>query len=586
MRTFFVIFSWILLICVGSIRADERRPNVLFIAVDDLRPEMGCYGNQVVKTPNMDRLAARGIVFDRAYCAQAVCSPSRTAILTGLRPDTTKVWDLNTHFRAAVPDCVTLPQYFKSQGWRCAALGKIYHNGFEDGRSWSEPHWYPRGNAVDTDPVDWTKRIVTKHPVSVTEYANPTGEGPPRKNGKAPKQGPAFEVSPKSDDELPDGAVAAEAVRRIESLAKRSEPFFLAVGFVKPHLGFVAPKKYWDLYDPAEIPRPATEKLPEDVAEFVGHTNGELHAYPGVPKENPLPADFAAKLRHGYYACISYTDAQIGRLLDALDAAGAADNTIIVLWGDHGWQLGDHGLWHKHTNFELAVRSPLLISAPRLSTAGRKCSAPVEFVDVYPTLAELCGLSVPKGLAGQSLQGYLDNPAAPMRKPALSQYPRNSPEHGGALMGYSVRTERWRCTLWRQRGGAEIRYVELYDEQNDPHETVNLATRPEHADLIASLRKYLPPTGSDSPPPAAPKPAGKQTKKMAPTTQVDEDRTARFARLYPGKDQVTLDEYLAGQGGDKQAARERFKKMDRDSDGLVTRGEFVFSDKRPKESQR
>lgn len=571
MRTFFIVFSWMLL-CVGPAQADQRRPNVLFIAVDDLRPELGCYGNKVVKTPHMDRLAARGIVFDRAYCAQAVCSPSRTAIMTGLRPDTTKVWDLNTHFRAAVPDCVTLPQYFKSQGWRCAALGKIYHNGFEDGRSWSEPHWYPRGSAVDTDPVDWTKRTVTKHAVSVTEYANPTGDGPSRKNGKAPKQGPAFEVSPKSDDELPDGAVAAEAAKRIASMAKRAEPFFLAVGFVKPHLGFVAPKKYWDLYNPAEIPRPATENLPEGVAEFVGHTNGELHAYPGVPKENPIPADFAAKLRHGYYACVSYTDAQIGRLLDALDAAGVADNTIIVLWGDHGWQLGDHGLWHKHTNFELAARSPLLISMPQSATAGRKCAAPVEFVDVYPTLAELCGLIAPKGLAGQSLKGYLDHPAAPMRKPALSQYPRNSPEHGGALMGYSVRTERWRCTFWRQRGGAEIRYVELYDEQNDPHETVNLATRPEHADLIASLRKHLPPTGSDSPPP---KPAAKQAKTATQTKPLDEDRVARFARLYPGKDQVTLDEYLAGQGGDKQAARDRFKKMDRDNDGLVTRSEFV-----------
>jgi iduronate 2-sulfatase len=561
--------------CVGTVAADQRRPNVLFIAVDDLRPELGCYGNRVVKSPHMDRLAARGVVFDRAYCAQAVCSPSRTAMMTGLRPDSTKVWDLNTHFRAAAPDCVTLPQYFKSQGWKCAALGKIYHNGFEDGRSWSEPHWYPRGNAVDTDPLDWTKRIVTKHAVSVTEYANPMAEGPARKNGKAPKQGPAFEVSPKVDDELPDGAVAAEAVKRIATLSKGAQPFFLAVGFVKPHLGFVAPKKYWDLYDPTQIPVPATDKLPRGTAEFVGHTNGELHAYPGVPKENPIPAEFATKLRHGYYACISYTDAQVGRLLDALDAAGVADNTIIVLWGDHGWQLGDHGLWHKHTNFELAARAPLLISAPRLMTAGQKCEAPVEFVDVYPTLADLCDLTIPQGLAGKSLKVYLETPGAPMQKPALSQYPRSSAEHGGALMGYSVRTERWRCTFWRKRGGAEIKYVELYDEVNDPHETVNLATRAEHADMIASLQKHLPAVGSDSPPAASAKPAAKPAKKGAAATPKDEDRVARFARLYPGKDQVTLEEYLAGQGGDKQAARERFKKMDRDADGLVTRSEFV-----------
>ncbi|MEQ1854356.1 MAG: sulfatase, partial [Chthoniobacteraceae bacterium] len=352
------------------------RPNVLFIAVDDMRPELGCYGNKIIKSPSIDRIAARGIVFNKAYVSQAVCSPSRTAIMTGLRPDVTKVWDLETHFRVAQPDCITLPQHFKANGYHCAALSKVYHAGLEDGRSWNEPHWYPKGRAVDTDPVDWTKQIVTRHDVNTEEFSVPE-EGPERKSGKSAKKGPSFEVSPKPDDQLPDGATAAEAVKRLAALKSKNEPFFLAVGFLKPHLPFVAPKKYWDLYDPNRIPLPAIDHLPKGAPEFTGHNNSELHAYPGVPKENPIPADFAKKLRHGYYACISYTDAQIGKVLDALEKEGLADNTIIVLWGDHGWQLGDHGLWHKHTNFELAARAPLLISVPKSKTAGQKCEAPV-----------------------------------------------------------------------------------------------------------------------------------------------------------------------------------------------------------------
>lgn len=559
-----------IVICgMAATAAAQSKPNVLFIAVDDLRPDIGCYGNKVAKTPSIDRLAARGLVFDRAYCAQAVCSPSRTAIMTGLRPDTTKVWDLNTHFRSAVPDCVTLPEHFKSNGWHCEALGKIYHPGFEDGRSWSVPHWYARGRTVDTDSKDWSRQIVAQHPVQVTEYAaKPEADSA---NGTA-KKGPAYEVSPKEDDQLPDGATAAQAVKRMAALKEKGEPFFMAVGFQKPHLPFVAPKKYWDLLDPNQIPMPATDKLPDGTAEFVGHVNGELHSYVGVPKGNPIPADFAKTLRHGYYACVSYTDAQIGRLLDALDKNGLSDDTIIVLWGDHGWQLGDHGLWHKHTNFELAARAPLLISVPKSASRGQKCAAPVEFVDVYPTLAELCGLKLPAELAGKSLKTYLDNPAAPMQKPAISVYPRNSPEHGGALMGYSVRTERWRATFWRKRSSSDIGYTELYDEQNDAAETVNLAERTEHAVLLTSLKKFLPEVGSDAPGPKS----TNATKKADPA---GEDRQARFARMYPGKEQLTLDEYLAGQGGDKAVAKDRFKKFDRNGDGVVTRQEFIANGK-------
>lgn len=569
MKLYFVCVALFVSMTAPLFAADAK-PNVLFIAVDDMRPELGCYGNKIVKTPNIDRLAARGVVFDRAYCQQAVCSPSRTAIMTGLRPDTTKVWDLETHFRVAQPDCITLPQHFKANGYHCSALGKIYHSGFEDGRSWNEPHWYPKGRAVDTDQVDWTKQIVVRHEVDVEEYAAPATSGPKDSKGRV-KRGPAFEVSPKSDDELPDGASAAEAVKRIHRLKSKSQPFFLAVGFLKPHLPFVAPKKYWDLYDPQTIPLPATDKLPTGCPEFAGHTNGELHAYPGVPKENPIPADFARTLRHGYYACISYTDAQIGRLLYALEQTGVLDNTIIVLWGDHGWQLGDHGLWHKHTNFEIAARAPLLISVPKSQSAGQKCLAPVEFIDVYPTLAELCALPQPKGLAGLSLKRYLDDPSVPMQKVAISQYPRSGGPGSGQLMGYSIRSERWRATFWRERTGSKIVATELYDELKDPAETVSVAEKPEYQELLASMAKHLPPVGSAAP---TPKPVQKP-KSQTSAAPADETRDARFTRLYPGKEKLTLKEYVAQQGKDVEAAKERFAKMDKNNDGVLTRAEFI-----------
>ncbi len=571
MNPTFTLLTALLLAPLATLHA-AGKPNVLFIAVDDLRPDLGCYGNKVAKSPNIDRIAARGTVFHRAYVQQAVCSPSRTAMMTGLRPDTTRVWDLETHFRVAQPDCITLPQHFKANGYHTAALSKVYHAGLEDGRSWNEPHWYPKGRAVDTDPVDWTKQIVTRHDVNTEEFSAPLEASPDRKNGKSAKKGPSFEVSPKSDDQLPDGATAAEAVKRLHALKSKGQPFFLAVGFLKPHLPFVAPKKYWDLYDPNTIPLPAINHLPKGAPEFAGHNNSELHNYPGVPKGEPIPAEFAKTLRHGYYACISYTDAQIGKVLDALDREGLADNTIIVLWGDHGWQLGDHGLWHKHTNFELATRAPLLISVPKQKTAGQQCGAPVEFVDVYPTLADLCGLPKPAGLPGSSLKPFIENPAAPMAKVAISQYPRSAGS-AGAVMGYSIRNERWRATFWRERAGSKIVATELYDEKNDPAETVSVHDKPEHKAVLEALAKHLPPVGSATSAAAKqPKPAAKPATPNAPA---DEDRDARFARLYPGKTKLTLADYLAGQGADKDAAKERFTKFDANKDGFVSREEFI-----------
>ncbi|MCX6875639.1 MAG: sulfatase-like hydrolase/transferase [Verrucomicrobia bacterium] len=569
-----ILFRAALGLALTAVAGAAPRPNVLFIAVDDLRPELGCYGNRVVSTPNIDRLAARGIVFTRAYCQQAVCSPTRSSLLTGRRPDATRVWDLETHFRVALPEVVTLPQYFKANGYHCAALSKIYHHGFEDGRSWSEPHWYPNGSTIDTDPADWSKRLIHQVGPGVQEHARaplPADNDQPNagKPGKAPK-GPAFEVSHKSDDELPDGFTAAEAVKRLHELKTKGQPFFLAVGFLKPHLPFVAPKKYWDRYDPNKIPLPAIDHLPTGAPAFAGHDNGELHSYANVPAGNPIPADFARTLRHGYYACISYTDAQVGRLLEALQKEGLADNTVVVLWGDHGWQLGDHGLWHKHTNFELATRVPLLLSLPRQQSAGQQCEAPVEFVDVYPTLADVCGLPIPSGLDGVSLKPFVETPTRPGTKVAISQYPRGGAQTGGMpLMGYSIRDERWRLTLWRERNGSDIAATELYDERNDPAESTNLAAA--NPEVVIRLSAFLPP-------PIKAAPTKPNTSRAAPAGG---DRAAMFERRDNNHDGKLSREEFLGNQPDPAAARLRFDPWDTDKDGFLSREEFVFKGGQP-----
>jgi arylsulfatase A-like enzyme len=448
-------------------------PNVLFIAVDDLRPESAASASDLIRTPNIDRIAARGTTFDRAYCQQAVCSPSRSSLMTGRRPDATRVWDLDTHFRTALPDAVTIGQHFKNRGFFVQGMGKIFHGGFDDKPTWSVPWGTPKA-----------PQYVLPESLAMQDASE--------RDRKGRKRGPAFEAADVPDDTYVDGKTARLAATTLHALAARGEPFFLAVGFAKPHLPFVAPKRYWDLYDPDAIYVPAFTGLPEGAPAFVGHTNGELRSYAGIPKQGSIPEDLARRLRHGYYAAVSYMDAQVGVVLDALEAAGLADDTVIVFWGDHGWQLGEHGLWHKHTNFELAVRSPLLMAAPGQRAPGRRTRALAEFIDIFPTLVDLCGLPVPADLDGVSLRPVLDDPEARVREVAISQYPRSGSD-GRPVMGYSIRDDRWRLTLWRERNGSGIVARELYDEVEDPHETVNLADRPEQAAVVERLSRFLPP---------------------------------------------------------------------------------------------
>lgn len=454
---------------------EESRPNILFIAVDDLRPEFGAYGAAAIHSPNLDRLAKRGVTFNRAYVQQAVCSPSRSSVMTGTRPDTTKVWDLATHFRTALPDVVTLGQHFKQQGYFVQGMGKIYHGGFDDAATWSVPWQAPRTPLyAQAENIALAKRNSASLPADQTA----TTPAPARR-------GPAFESADVPDNAYVDGRIAELAVTTLRDVSRKSEPFFLAVGFVKPHLPFAAPKKYWDLYDPDTI-QPAPNKFrPRGAPEYAIVPGGELRTYHGIPTGS-IPDDLARQLKHGYYAATSYMDAQVGKVLDELDRLGLRGNTIVVLWGDHGWKLGEHDAWCKHSNAENDTNAPLILSVPGMKHAGVRTDALVEFVDIYPTLSELAGLPLPAHLEGHSFKPVLENPRRAWKSAAFSQYPRR-PE-GRALMGYSMRTDRYRFTAWVDRGDhSKIDAIELYDHQTDRQENVNIAREPRHAALVAKL---------------------------------------------------------------------------------------------------
>lgn len=465
-------------LATGAPAEPPKNVNVLFVAVDDLRPIGGCYGDRVVKTPNLDRLAARGVVFNRAYCQQAVCSPSRSSLLTGRRPDTTKVYDLVTHFRTALPDVVALPQHFKTNGYTTRAVGKIYHPGYDDPKSWSAPS--ESGKAPNYGPEG--QALLKK----LREEARKAGKDLTKRENQP--RGLATEAPDVKDTELTDGATASRAIELLDEL--KGGPFFLAVGFLKPHLPFVAPKKYWDLYKSKDIRLADNPNAPMYAPPYAGHNSGELRRYDPMPKDNkPFTEEQAKRLVHGYYAAVSYMDAQLGRVLDELERLKLADRTVVVLWGDHGWQLGEHGLWCKHCNYETSARAPLLVAAPGRKAAGKKCDALVEFVDVYPTLAELCGLPLPDGLEGVSVAPLLDDPARTWKTAAFSQYPRQIPGQGRG-MGHAIRTDRYRLVEWAVPG-KDFREYELYDHQADPGENVNLAKKAEHAELVQKLAKQL-----------------------------------------------------------------------------------------------
>jgi iduronate 2-sulfatase len=486
MKYLLVLPTILILLCTPSTasaapkaQVDATPPrNILFIAVDDLRPELNCFGADHIHSPNIDRLASRGTVFLNAYCQQAVCSPSRTSLMTGLRPDSTKVWDLETHFRDHVPETITVAQHFKDNGYHSVSMGKIYHGNFDDELSWSEPALKSKGASRYALPEN-LKLMADK-----TKAGRAKGlTGKPLRHFA---HGPATEMADVPDESYTDGANAQLAVKTMRQLAANDQPFFLAVGFSNPHLPFNSPKKYWDLYDPAQIQLAPNPFAPKNAPEPALTNSGEIRNYPDIPNTGPLPDDIARNLKHGYYAAVSFIDACVGKLLDELDQLDIADNTVVVLWGDHGWKLGEHGAWCKHTNFENDANAPLILAAPNQKDPGATTTAHVEFVDIYPTLCDLAGLEKPAHLEGSSFTPLLDDANLSWKRAAFSQYPRKG------AMGYSMKTDDFRFTLWVNRDDHdEIVATELYDHRKDPAENENVANNPEYAPEIKKLTQWL-----------------------------------------------------------------------------------------------
>ncbi len=465
MRRFLIGLLATVLAHSPSAHAETHQPNVLFIAVDDLRVELGCFGSPLVKTSHIDGLALQGTRFTRAYCQQTVCNPSRASLLTGLRPDTLRVWDLPTHFRVNKPDVVTLPQLFKQNGYHSQAVGKIFHN-------WRQDDW--KG-----DSISWSVPSVLHYNTHGNDTPQVEGELPPNLATTAERT----ECRDVPDDAYYDGRVANIAIETLRKLKEDDKPFFLGVGLWKPHLPFNAPKKYWDMYDRDEIELPPNLAPPEGVP--------EIALTQDLIEGNYTEAEIL-ELHHGHLAAITYMDAQIGRVLDELDSLGLRENTVVVFWSDHGLHIGEHGLMRKTTLFELDAGVPMIIATPK-HPGGQVADGLVELLDLYPTLTDLCGLEPPSGLAGVSLVPMLEDPAAKVKTGALTQtarpnYPRGTdPE----VMGYSIRTEDFRYMEWRDFKTGEIQARELYDHRSDAAETTNRAEDPAMGDKVKAHESEL-----------------------------------------------------------------------------------------------
>jgi len=464
-KLFISFVAWI----VFSSIVPAKPINVLFVAVDDLRPELGCYGDDHMVTPNIDRLAANGLLFEQAYCHQAICAPSRITIMTGLRPDTTKIYTLDQPLDKVLPDTLTLTQHFHVNGYKTIGLGKIYHHTNDDHEYWDV-----------LDRCDLPKYASPENLALIERLTKEAKE----QNLKGDKlryytQGPPYECADVPDNTYGDGHMADRAIEEIRN--KDERPLFLAVGFRKPHLTFVAPKKYWDLYDPESIVIPSHDD-PLGAPEVAFTNWGELRNYHGVPREGDVSDDLARNLIHGYRACVSYIDAQLGRILDELQKQGLLENTLVVLWGDHGWKLGEYGDWCKHTNFELDTHVPMIYCGPGVPE-GKRSKALVEYVDIFPTLADACGLDVPD-VEGISSVPLFKDPSRPWKKAAFSQYPRA----GG--MGYTLRSGNWRYTEWKDKEG-KVTARELYDHSQSDVASVNLIDHPEYRDVVKKMAAML-----------------------------------------------------------------------------------------------
>ncbi len=455
----------------GPLCGAAQKKNVLVFFMDDLRPELGCYGVDYIETPNMDTLAAEGVLFERAYCQQAICGPSRVSMMAGKYPDRLGIQDLWSPLRKNIPDAMSLPRYFKEAGYKTLSYGKVYHHHSDDKENWTELPAKPGQKYADPAVLE-SIRVRT-------EEAERRGLTTREKFEYT--AGPATEMADVEDAVYQDGAVAEQA---IDSLRRhKDEPFFMCVGFAKPHLPFAAPKRYWDLYerDQFEVP---DRTLPEDAPKIAFTTWGELRAYQGMPKDGFLSDEQTKELQHGYASGVSYADAQLGKVMAELERLGLSENTIVVLWGDHGYKIGDHGQWCKHTNFELDTRVPFIVSAPGYEKGVRSTSL-VEMVDIFPTLVELTGGEIPEILDGESLAPILLDTNATLREHAMSEYRR------GQVVGYTLRTEHWRYTEWVDSESKEIVDSELYDHRKTQLAQRNLVVYPKYQALVGELSRLL-----------------------------------------------------------------------------------------------
>jgi len=505
---FFTILQFI---AINALAQNKSKPNVLFIAIDDLKPMLGCYGESHVHSPNIDKLALSGTVFLSNYCQQAVCAPTRASLLTGQRPDYTQIWDLKTLIRDKVPNILTLPQYFRQQGYTTSGIGKVFDSRSVDKNS-DEPSWsipylkLEKGDFAKGFSKPFNNYYQSKELIQLINGFREEGikkglTGQELEDFVENGHRPLYEAIDVPDDAYIDGANTLKAIQQIKKLKSEGNPFFMAVGLTKPHLPFVAPKKYWDQYDRSTLQLAAFQSLSSGTPEFAFQASNELVNQYVLPSGERMPTGYSPKsdelqrlLLHGYYASVSYTDAQVGLLLAALKEQGLDKNTIIVLWGDHGWHLGDHTMWAKHSNFEQATKAPLIFSAPGYN-GGQKVKGLTEFIDVFPTLAELAGLQIPKGLAGKSLVPAMKNPSIQVKNFAQSQYPRLNDK----AMGYAIRTEQYRMVTWfkgefhttKINSDNPVIGLELYDYKKDPLEKENLATKTEYASVLKQHQEIL-----------------------------------------------------------------------------------------------
>jgi arylsulfatase A-like enzyme len=440
------------------------KKNVLFIAVDDLRLQAKIYGEKQMKTPSIDQLGAEGVVFDKAYCAVPVCGASRASLMSGLRPTPKRFVNYYAKKDNDAPEVPSIAKWYKENGYTTLSRGKIYHSWEDDTLAWSDTPYMPQTGIG-------FQNYLTEESLSIVK-TNQTAEHPNR------VKGPAFESPDVPDNAYPDGMLTEQVVKDLKHFADSEEPFFLAVGFWKPHLPFNAPKKYWDLYDETDIKMASNPDMPEGAPSQAHHNWNELRGmYTDIPQEGPVSDELAKKLIHGYYACVSYTDAQIGMILSELKRLGLDKNTVIVLWGDHGWHLGDHGLWCKHCHFDKVLNAPLIVKDPDIKSA--RSSSLVEFIDIYPTLCELCGIEKPNHLDGTSFKNVMIDPSDEHKHAVFARY------HNGE----SVRTNHYLYTQWLDNG--EIVADMLYDHKNDPDENLNVSKNPQYKEVVKELSALL-----------------------------------------------------------------------------------------------